>query len=315
MATALASASALACGAGDSARELYPEQNGEAISATDGPRPTQTGADDGCGDGAWGCPCVDDDDCEGGLFCDFEICASPSEMCGNGVIDEGEECDLGPDNADDGQCRPDCTAQVCGDGVVGGSEACDDGNQVDDDGCTDRCQCRLDFEDGDQLAGWELTGDWARYGQAPNSDWPAVPFGTQGQVLGTDGNRAAPYPGEESEHSSATTPSFVLPDAIGFRSWHVDEGLSVDTKRVLISLDDGISWEPLIDCAQGPKASLPPCLPEAGPRQQGDWDEILVDTGHAGSVGRLRFEYETLDSCCGFDQGWFIDDLDGLGCP
>ena len=28
-----------------------------------------------------------------------------------------------------------------------------------------------------------------------------------------------------------------------------------------------------------------------------------------GMPGQLRFVYETLDSCCGFERGWYIDDL------
>lgn len=34
-------------------------------------------------------------------------------VCGDGVIDSGEECDLGPDNADDGTCTSACLLAAC----------------------------------------------------------------------------------------------------------------------------------------------------------------------------------------------------------
>jgi hypothetical protein len=49
-------------------------------------------------------------------------------MCGNGTVEDGEECDLGPGNADDGSCTTQCLMASCGDGLVhAGAEACDDG--------------------------------------------------------------------------------------------------------------------------------------------------------------------------------------------
>ncbi len=61
--------------------------------------------------------------------------------CGDGVMDEGEACDDGPDNAPTAACLPDCTAAACGDGnVQEGVEACDDGNDDDTDDCTSACE-------------------------------------------------------------------------------------------------------------------------------------------------------------------------------
>ena len=59
--------------------------------------------------------------------------------CGNGMLDPGEDCDLGEDNDDQGACKLDCSEQVCGDGFVGPGESCDDGNSIDDDGCPSTC--------------------------------------------------------------------------------------------------------------------------------------------------------------------------------
>ncbi|MDC0669217.1 DUF4215 domain-containing protein [Nannocystis radixulma] len=60
-------------------------------------------------------------------------------VCGDGIVDPGEECDDGPDNADTGSCTVDCAHNVCGDGKVGPGEGCDDGNDIDGDGCTNAC--------------------------------------------------------------------------------------------------------------------------------------------------------------------------------
>lgn len=61
------------------------------------------------------------------------------EACGNGLLDEGEECDNGSLNSDTGGCKTDCTFQVCGDGFVGEFESCDDGNTSDLDTCSSVC--------------------------------------------------------------------------------------------------------------------------------------------------------------------------------
>jgi cysteine-rich repeat protein len=60
--------------------------------------------------------------------------------CGDGVIDEGEQCDLGPENSAAGQCTPDCLIAACGDGyVLEGLEDCDDGNSDETDDCISTC--------------------------------------------------------------------------------------------------------------------------------------------------------------------------------
>ncbi|MBC8072139.1 MAG: DUF4215 domain-containing protein, partial [Deltaproteobacteria bacterium] len=64
--------------------------------------------------------------------------ATPAGMCGDGMIDEGEDCDDENDNPRD-ECTNECTTPVCGDGVVQGDEDCDDGNDEDGDSCTASC--------------------------------------------------------------------------------------------------------------------------------------------------------------------------------
>jgi len=63
-------------------------------------------------------------------------------MCGDGLVDANEQCDLGPLNADDGDCTATCRNAICGDRLVNpAAEACDDGPDNADDGtCTLACR-------------------------------------------------------------------------------------------------------------------------------------------------------------------------------
>jgi cysteine-rich repeat protein len=268
-----------------------------------------------CDIGMEGCPCTPGGSCEQGLACEERgTCIPASEYCGDGVVNGEEECDDANEITDDG-CNNSCVIASCGDGELQTGEACDDGNTDDEDGCTQSCECRASFEFETQVNGWELSGDWSLYSEAPMSSWAQVPFGAQGHALGTDGNRNAPYPGEESELSSATTPSFMIPKMLRFRSWHADEGGQEDNKRVLVTIDSGATWNALVDCAAGPDTNMPFCQRQDVPRGAESWDDIELDTtAYSGVPGQLRFEYEALDACCDFEQGWFIDDLSALGC-
>jgi cysteine-rich repeat protein len=59
-------------------------------------------------------------------------------ICGDGIVDIGEECDDGNlDNTD--ACPNDCTLPFCGDAVIEGDEICDDGNIFSGDGCSSAC--------------------------------------------------------------------------------------------------------------------------------------------------------------------------------
>ncbi len=61
-------------------------------------------------------------------------------LCGNAVLDPGEECDPGDALIGPGQdCLDGCINNVCGDGDLGPAEQCDDGNDIDDDGCRNDC--------------------------------------------------------------------------------------------------------------------------------------------------------------------------------
>jgi len=59
-------------------------------------------------------------------------------VCGDGVVDSGEQCDEGGDTA---TCNANCTLPTCGDGYLNlvAGEECDDGNHATGDGCTATC--------------------------------------------------------------------------------------------------------------------------------------------------------------------------------
>ncbi len=82
---------------------------------------------------------IDDDGCcPPGMDANLDNDCPP--VCGNAVVEPGEDCDDGgttPGDGCDGTCM--CEVGVCGDGVVGCSEQCDDGGTTPGDGCDDLC--------------------------------------------------------------------------------------------------------------------------------------------------------------------------------
>lgn len=237
-----------------------------------------------------------------------------------------------PQCADDGTClaaaRPEGTA--CGDASEGqctGADTCDaKGNCVLNDApegsaCTDCplgvCTCvagacgdcaafapQNNFLTTRSIEGWELTGGWGLYREAPQNQ-NSGPVVFDGQVLGTDGNRVEPYPGEENELSHALSAPLILPASLEFLSWNVDEG-TIDTKQVRVSTDGGMSFTTLADCSMG---GQPFCQFRDDTRAPDDWDAIslAVPPAMVGQVGLVELTYNTQDACCGFEKGWFID--------
>jgi len=129
---------------------------------------------------ALGLPCEKDEDCGLDQSCIDGFCGGPPDstdtgtgsttgdtdepVCGDGVVDEGEECDDGSDNGNDRACKLDCTENVCGDGFVwAGEEDCDDGNMEDTDACLSSC-VQASCGDGYVWAGEEECDDGADNG-------------------------------------------------------------------------------------------------------------------------------------------------------
>ena len=109
----------------------------------------------------WTCKSDEPDHKEGqgrGKFIKIEL-PSKSAVCGNGVIEPGEDCDDG--NTDDcDACSNDCTLVTgCGDGEVCGTEACDDGNIRSCDGCSATCSIESGLLCGDAIVNAECGED------------------------------------------------------------------------------------------------------------------------------------------------------------
>jgi parallel beta-helix repeat protein len=67
-------------------------------------------------------------------------------ICGDGILDVGEQCDNGANNSDSAKnaCRTDCRRAYCGDGTIDSGEQCDDGRSNSDTAAnTCRENCRL----------------------------------------------------------------------------------------------------------------------------------------------------------------------------
>ncbi len=87
-------------------------------------------------------------------------CVKP--VCGNSVVDPGEQCDDGPAKAPGDGCSATCTIEAgwscpnagapcipkCGDGLKVGAEQCDDGpaNRASGDGCNAGCRIEFGFK-------------------------------------------------------------------------------------------------------------------------------------------------------------------------
>ena len=115
-----------------------------------------------------------------------------SLACGNGVVEDGEECDDG--NTEDGDaCLSTCVQARCGDGVIwSDQEYCDDGNAEDGDDCLSTCipatcgdgHLRRSVESCDD--GNNFSGD----GCDPLCAHEFIMFATQGVYVGNFGSKA-----------------------------------------------------------------------------------------------------------------------------
>ena len=88
-----------------------------------------------CGDGV-----LDDyEQCDDGNRQDNDGCGASCLLeCGNGLLQGSEECDDGNLDVGDG-CDESCIDEVCQNGVLQFGESCDDGNALNGDGCDLNC--------------------------------------------------------------------------------------------------------------------------------------------------------------------------------
>ncbi len=89
--------------------------------------------------------------CDDGNTIDCDTCSNDCRDvtgCGDQVVCGGEDCDDGNSNDCD-SCSNDCKQVTgCGDGVLCGSDWCDDGNTIDCDGCSSSCVYEFGCGDG-----------------------------------------------------------------------------------------------------------------------------------------------------------------------
>lgn len=140
----------LGLGQGFFACSLSGDDVGGSGSETDAAGDTEGDPDDPGGDGdgdsgggsggGSGSGSGDGDEDPGGDGDSSEPDPDADPYCGDGVVQNDEECDEGSDNGPNGYCDNECRRPVCGDGVVAGDESCDDGNDVDEDNCPSNCQ-------------------------------------------------------------------------------------------------------------------------------------------------------------------------------
>ncbi len=209
-----------------------------SVDSSDGSSTTSTVDDTGVPDCTPGevrdCFCQDEQ--PGSQACDGDgswgACVCPEPLCGNGVIENDEQCDDGnPDDTD--ACVGACVPATCGDGFVqAGVEGCDDGNRVDDDACNNAC---VPASCGDGVV---QPGEQCDDGNLDDTD--ACPTNCLDASCG-DG--------------------FVQFGVEG-----CDDGNAVDTDACLAacvpaSCGDGIVWDGVEPCDDGNLASNDNCLP------------------------------------------------------
>ncbi len=271
-----------------------------------------------CGDGfvdTMGTDPALKEDCDDGNHSNSDDCPDDplnkgkckKASCGDGFLNFAgtmvEECDDGnhsnnDDCPDDPMKAGTCKLAKCGDGFVDTSgsaaklEQCDDMNMVDADACSNKCTC--------------MNGGWGIYTEAPPASSPPanLPLPFSGPVFGTDGNRSKPYPGGEAENSFANSQPLMIPAQLTFESWNVDEGSgSYDNKYISISIDGGLTFQSVFSCP-GPQ---PFCNSNVG-RPAEPFDKIIINVpaNLVGKMGVIRLAYNTGDSCCSFERGFFI---------
>ena len=77
--------------------------------------------------------------------------APVAAVCGNNILEPGEECDDGNRISGDGcssACRIEAPAAICGNGILEFGEKCDDGNTIPGDGCSS--DCRIEYSNYSQ---------------------------------------------------------------------------------------------------------------------------------------------------------------------
>ncbi|EDM77649.1 hypothetical protein PPSIR1_13890 [Plesiocystis pacifica SIR-1] len=114
------------------------DKSGQEPEDTD----TSTDSDDSsCVLGTEGCPCTPGGSCDPGLVCEGSVCVVEDEpVCGNGEVEEGEECDDANDDDTD-ECTSLCAPPSCSDGIASGDETDVDCGGSCEQGCAVEGAC------------------------------------------------------------------------------------------------------------------------------------------------------------------------------
>jgi len=151
---------AAACGgkASDLSGNSQPGENGGSTVGAGGTQATKAGTGASTAWSSGGAGAAGGNLNSGGLVTPISITTNVgrAQVCGNGILELGEECDDGNVTSDDGcsrYCENDylcpqqlcATTRVCGDGQLATGESCDDHNLVSGDGCSNTCSVEPDY--------------------------------------------------------------------------------------------------------------------------------------------------------------------------
>ncbi len=103
-------------------------------------------ADSDLSNDANGAPRPIDGDEDGTALPDIGAFEYVPPVCGDGIVEAPEFCDLGEENGEYASgCSEGCDGpgEFCGDGLLNGPEQCDDGNTSSGDGCNHNCKIEL----------------------------------------------------------------------------------------------------------------------------------------------------------------------------
>lgn len=197
------------------------------------------------------------------------------DACGNGIVEDAEECDLGFANAPTGPCRDDCRAPRCGDGIPDEGEQCDDANDDDHDDCRRDCTRPLRSTWVRALSGGERPG--VIHGLARTADGGVVAVGHGQEAPG------APLRAWISEHGPAGD--------LRWSTWQPYKGVwESATAHAVVVDEEGDLWVAgtLREEAHD-DLWLARCEPTGAPRwvqtrDYGNQDRLLAIALHEGGV-------------------------------